>query len=261
MAKYYYFLTCSTWGFWHDEIHKEEYLSLPINFPQSDELKTKILKALEQITTKSDTPTLFDPKSPGWEAMQNQLDEAIFELYELSEPQKDLVRDLCQVTLEFFYKGSDSQAAKPPTIKQLEEYREVFLELWNERLAPKRKELEVQIFTPRHGLLCGMFFELKELGTAISHKPVTDDAQWQHWFRRLSKMLQKEYSQRIYIDRVVKELNDSSMYIIKRSERRFWTKSQARQDAQEFLTEVFKLEWKRQRGTIDELGSTESLER
>ncbi|MCP4402207.1 MAG: N-6 DNA methylase [bacterium] len=260
LAKYYYFLTCSTWGFWHDEIHKEEYLSLPIQFPQNDELKGRILTALEQITTKSDPPTLFDPKSPGWWQMQQELDEAVFDLYELSDPQKDLVRDLCQVTLEFFYRGSDSQAAKPPTTLQLETYRDAFLEIWTERLAEKGKELEVQIFMPHHGLLCGMSFALKDLGTAIVHKPVTDDAQWQHWFRRLSKTLRKEHSERVYIDRIIKELSDSSMFIVKRAERRLWTSSQARQDAQEFLTEVFKLEWQRQRGTVDELGNTESME-
>ncbi|RLC14487.1 MAG: hypothetical protein DRI57_14375 [Deltaproteobacteria bacterium] len=37
------------------------------------------------------------------------------------------------------------------------------------------------------------------------------------------------------------------MFIVKHAERRFWTKSQARQDAHELLTEVFKLEWQRNR--------------
>ena len=261
LSKYYQFLTCSTWGFWHDEIHVEEYLSLPIHFPQNNELKIRILSALEQITTKSNTHALFDPKSPGWRVMQNQLDEAIFELYELSEAQKDLIRNLCQVTLEFFYKGSASHAAKSPTIQELETYRDAFLEIWNERLASKGKALEVEIFRPHQGLLCGMSFELKKIGTAIVHKPVTDDAQWQHWFRRLSKTLRQEYRERIYIDRVIKELSNSSMFIIKRAERRLWTKSQARQDAQEFLTEVFKLEWQLQKGAMNELGSTESMGR
>jgi hypothetical protein len=165
------------------------------------------------------------------------------------------------VTLEFFYKGSASHAAKSPTIQELEAYRDAFLEIWNERLASKGKALEIRIFIPRHGLLCGMSFELKDFGAVVAHKPVTDDVQWQHWFRRLSKTLRQEYSERIYIDRVIKGLSDSSMFIIKRAERRLWTKSQARQDAQEFLTEVFKLEWQLQRGAVNELGSTETMGR
>ena len=249
LAKYYHFLTCSTWGFWHDDVHVEEHSSFPIHFPDSQTLQSKILEAVKQITTKCDTLTFLDTNTPGWKAMQQELDNAIFDLYELSEPQRDLVRDLCQVTLEFFYEGTDSKATEPPEIEWLEEYRDAFLEIWNERLALKGKELETSIYAPNHGLLVGMSFELKDLGMAVTHAPITDDLEWKRWFRRLSKSLRKEYSAQIYIDRVVKILSGSSMFIIKRAEHRLWTKSQARQDAQELLTEVFKLEWQRKRST------------
>ena len=250
LAKYYHFLTCSTWGFWHYEIHEEEHLSLPIHFPDNHNLQSRILEAVEQITTKSDTLTLFDPNTPGWRAMQNELDEAIFDLYELSEAQRDLVRDLCQVTLEFFYEGADSQVAEPPNITWLEEYCDAFLEIWDERLSSKGKELETRIFAPHRGLLVGMSCELKDLGMAVTRALIKDNLEWKRWFRRLSKSLRKEYSTQIYIDRVVKVLGDTSMFIVKRAECRLWTKSQARQDAQELLTEVFKLEWQRKRSIV-----------
>jgi len=247
LTKYYHFLTCSTWGFWHYEIHVEEHLNLPVHFPENRTLKTRIIKTVEQITTRSNAPTLFDPDSPDWQTMQYELDEAIFDLYELSQEQKDLVRDLCQVTLDFFYDGTSSQAAGPPDMKYLENYNDAFLEIWHERLTPKKKELESRIYAPFHGMLCGISYELKELGTAVSHKPVSKQSEWKRWFKRLNKILRKEYSEGIYIDRILKVLDDSSMFIVKRAERHFWTKSQARQDASELLTEVFKLEWRRNR--------------
>ena len=250
LAKYYHFLTCSEWALWHDEIYLTEHLKLPVHFPENSNLQRKIIDAVETIITKSDTLTLFDPDTPGWRAMQDKLDEAIFELYELSESQRDLVRDLCQVTLEFFYEGADSQGTEPPSIEWLEEYRDAFLEIWDERLALKGKELETRIYAPHRGLLVGMSFELKDLGMAATHNPITDNTEWQYWFKRLSQSLLKEYSTQIYIDRVVKVLGGSSMFIIKRAERRLWTKSQARQDAQELLTEVFKLEWQRKKEGI-----------
>ena len=248
LAKYYHFLTCSTWGFWHYEIREEEHLSLPLRFPESPDFQKRILNAVQQITTQSGMPNLFDSTTPSWRSMQNELDEAIFDLYELSEPQRDLVRDLCQTTLEFFYEGSDSQAVKPPTVEWLEVYRDAFLETWIERLTPKGAELEARIYAPHHGLLCGMAFELKEIGSAIHRPAVTDDTEWQHWFRQLSTILRKELAEGIYVDRVVKEVNKSGMFLVKRAEHRFWTKSQARRDAQELLTEIFKLEWQHKRG-------------
>jgi len=259
LAKYYHFLTCATWGLWHHTIDKEEHLYLPIIFPEDQALQNRIIDAVEQIVNRSDTPNLFDFKSPGWRKMQDELDEAIFDLYGLSEAQKDLVRDLCQVTFEFFYKSSKSQPAKPPALDRLKDYCDAFLETWRERLASQGKELEAQIYAPYRGLLVGISFDLKDLGTAVTHKPIIDDSEWQIWFKRLCKTLRKEYSAGIYIDSIVKVLHDSSMLIVKRAERRLWTKSQARQDAQELLTEVFKLEWQRNRSRVDDLGVLEFM--
>lgn len=259
LTQYYHFLTCSMWGLWHDEIHLDEHLQIPILFPDSENLQNRIIAAVEAITTQSNVASLFDPQSPGRRKLQDALDDAIFDLYDLSETQRDLVRDLCQVTLEFFYDGIDSQAAKPPEIDWLKNYLDAFLEVWHERLALKGKELETQIYAPHRGFWVGMSFELKDLKTAVAHHPITDDTEWQRWFKRLSKSLRKEYSAGIYIDSIVKELSNSSMFIIKRAERRLWTKSQARQDAQELLTEVFKLEWQRNRSRVDGLGVIESV--
>lgn len=245
LTRYYHFLTCSTWGFWHHEIHIEEHLNLPVNFPENQELQRRVVEKVDQITTRDEVPTLFDPNSPGWHIMQDELDEAIFDLYELSEAQRDLVRDMCQVTLEFFYEGTNAQAVKPPPLDWLESYKAAFLDIWHDRLAARGKELETRIFVPHNGLLVGMAFELVEQGTAQTHDPITDNAAWQRWFRRLNNSLLQERSSQIYIDRTIKELTDSSMFIVKKAERRLWTKSVARQDARELLTEVFRLEWQK----------------
>lgn len=248
LAKYYHFLTCSMWGLWNYKIFTSEHLKLPVSFPEDEVLQEKILDATNHlVNAEHDGPTLFSPEQPHWHTTQEELDEAIFDLYELSEPQRDLVRDLCQTTLEFFYEGTQSQAVQPPSIKWLENYQSAFLELWQERLAAQGKELEMRIFAPRHALLVGMSFELVDLGTALRHEPVTDDSTWQQWFRRLGDTLRQRLTENIYIDRTFKELTDSSIILIKRAERRLWTKSMARQDAQELLMEVFKLEWEQSR--------------
>ena len=94
-------------------------------------------------------------------------------------------------------------------------------------------------------VLVGISFDLKRLGIAKDVEPLTENAEWNKLFRRLAKALPEQRSQRVYLDRVVKVLAGSSMFIVKRAERRLWTKSLARQDAHELLTEVFKAEWQR----------------
>ncbi|MDM8520181.1 N-6 DNA methylase [Anaerolineales bacterium HSG6] len=250
LGKYYHFLTCSMWGLWHHKVYAKEHLNLPIHFPSKDsDLESEIIQAVKNIVEPSNSIdhnlTLFSPDRPNWQTLQDELDNTIFKLYELSDAQCDLVRDLCQVTLEYFYESTNAQALKPPTIEQLETYRDTFLGFWQERLKPKGKGLISRIYAPHHGLLVGMAFELVDIDDVIHHAPITDSAEWQRWYRRLSKTLRQEYHSGIYIDSVVKYLSGSSMFLIKRAERRLWTKSQAHQDAHELLTEIFKLEWQR----------------
>lgn len=245
LTKFYHFLTCSTWGFWHDEIHVEEHLNLPIRFPRNRVLQKKIVDIVDLITVPNNKQPLFSRDYASWRGLQDELDEAIFDLYELSEEQRDLIRDMCQVTLEYYYYGTNAQALKQPSIGWLENYQNAYLEVWYDRLAAKGKELEIRIFAPRNGLVVGIAFELVDFGTAQVHKPITDDASWQKWLRKLSHSLYQKRSSQIYIDRTIKELTESSMFVVKRAERRLWTKSMARQDAQELLTEVFRLEWEK----------------
>lgn len=233
LAKYYHFLTCSAWGFRNYDILADEHLALPILLTDNQELKTRIITAVEHLTKKGDTHALSGRLD--WQIARESLDNAVFDLYKLSGEQRDLVRDLCQVTLELFYNGTKSRALRSADMKCLESYRDAFMTVWHEHSGLKEKELEVRIYAPPHGLLCGISCDLKDLGTEAFDEPVRNHPEWKQWFGHLNKFLRKKYSDGIYIDRVVKVLDGSSMFIIKRAERRFWTRSQARQDVYELL--------------------------
>lgn len=253
LAKYYHFLTCSTWGFWHYEIHVEEHLGLPICMPDDASLQRHIVDTVDQMLEKTNEIALL--RQPIDEnVLQQQLDNLIFKLYSLSEEQQDLVTDLCYTTLEFFYNGSKSRASSTPDAEWLVQYCQAFSEIWNERLNAKSLALQASIYLTTNGLMCGMAFELKEKTLVTSPEIVQDDLEWRRWFRKLSQSLMQRYSSQVYTDMVVKELSDSAVFIAKRGERRLWTKSKAREDARELLTEVFKLEWQRTKGVNNDVG-------
>jgi len=247
LAKYYYFLTCSTWGFWHYEIHVKEHLSLPICFPEDDGLQKNIVTVVDKMLDRTNEVALLN-QSVSEMGLQNELDSLIFKLYSLSEEQQDLVLDLRDTTLEFFYNGSKSVASSVPDADWLRQYYKAFNEIWEERLVTKDLGLQTSIYLSTNGLMCGMAFELQENAHVTEPIIIEDDVAWRGWFRRLSKSLVRKQSDLLYTDMFVKELSHSAMFIIKRGERRLWTKSKAREDARQLLTEVFKLEWQRSRG-------------
>ena len=214
LAKYYHFLTCSTWGRWHDDIHVEEHLKLPINFPKDEKIKNRIISMVDKIIEHTNKDPLFFNTKGDQKYLKEQLDNAIFELYELSEAQQDLIRDLCSITLDFYYSGTNSKVTQPPNITVLEEYCSAFLELWKKRLEKKGKELETRIFFPKNSLLCGISFELMDLGTSEYIMPITDNSEWKTQFEVLSRNLPLQYSKGIYIDRIVKEIIMSRLFLL-----------------------------------------------
>lgn len=121
LARYFFFMTTSSWVPWHTEIYLEDgLLSLPIRFPNENNLRERIVRVVNELREwNPQEQSLFalDGLSPTeikdrQEALERQLDEAIFDLYELSEPERDLILDLCETGLEFFYRKDKSFAVQ-----------------------------------------------------------------------------------------------------------------------------------------------------
>lgn len=120
LARYFFFMTSSNWGLWHHEIHlDDELLQLPIVLDNSNPATKQIIAIVDKLRSYHPQKLdVFHPDGTSEEKIEAQrhkweteLDEAVFELYGLNEEQKDLIRDLCEVTLPFFYKPFDSIGA------------------------------------------------------------------------------------------------------------------------------------------------------
>jgi type I restriction-modification system DNA methylase subunit len=269
LARYYYFMTVSSWGTWRHQLHLEEAMSLPVRFPRNPELRDEIVNL---VNTLMDWPVSWrqDPLAlrPEVEPVERKLDDAIFRLYELSEEECDLVLDLCEVNLEFFYRHSRSYAARTleryPLASQgtindlpaervrergLEGYLYAFLQVWNRELAPEG-EFSWRVLRPSYVPMIAVVFTSQELGDALPVVTATDDEEWREALKRCGEALKQPVSRRIYIDSMVRAVTDTEIYIIKRDERRLWTRSMAREDAEATLVQVMHLQEEAMRETV-----------
>jgi type I restriction-modification system DNA methylase subunit len=292
LARYYFFLTTSTWGTWHHEIHHEELLELPIRLPDSKKKVNELIEIIDKL--RNSTPTsrsnrsrnsLSRPNSdiqlemgidmPHIEtvsedivSLENRLDEAIFNLYSLRKSERDLIRDMCDLGIEFFYNEIESNAVKPiatgifqqkfgllKTIsdetnsslpEMLKDYLTIFLNSWNRELSPDG-ELNWRIIIPDQSLtmLC-LVFSTQEMGVSPQPSNENQDA-WKMVLNVLDDALLVPYkSNQIYIDHMVRAVTDTDIIIIKRNERRLWTRSMAREDIEATLLQTINLQEARQ---------------
>ena len=259
LARYYLFLTSSSWGIWHDEIHLgDELLSLPVCFPQRQDLGRRIIRIIDEL--RSYDPPVRDLTNPDGvpegeiqakrEDLEARLDEAVFELYGLSEAEIDLVRDMVDTNLEYYYLREKSEAAKPvlklvprktgrdlPT-GPVGDYIRVFMQSWMPYL-DEGTEFHWRLHLPSESnSMLAAVFSVRDKGETPQPGQGSEQHAWQDVLRRLDSALVQPVSTRVFVDGLVRAVTDEDIIIVKRNEKRLWTKSTAREDAEATLTQA-----------------------
>lgn len=254
LSRYYFFMTSGSWGMWHHEIHLVEVENFPIRFPSNNNLKQKIVSIVDQLRNRENC--LLEDSERAVRELESQLDIAVFELYELNEAEQDLVLDMCEMGLEFFYKEDKSNAVKPifqektqgliselpknrQTEKGLEGYLYAFLDFWNDELEPEG-EFNWTVISPKNNPMLAVVFSTQNKGDNLP--ALQDKEAWDAALSRCGAALNRPISRDIYMDGMVRSVSDTEIIIIKRNECRLWTRTAAREDAEATLAQAIKLQ-------------------
>jgi len=263
IARYFFFLTSGNWGIWHHEIHLEdELLDLPVRFPVDGPLRKRILSIVDEL--RHYDPARRDILQPHGKAatlietkrrqLETQLDDAIFELYGLNDSEIDLIRDMCNTNLEYLYSPQKGDATEPVLPDSLErnfgtmkrfpegpigEYLRAFIDGWRGYL-DEATELNWQVYAPARGdSMLAAIFSVQEKGTEPQVICWNDKSSWEEVLARMASSTTHPFAcSRIYIDGLIRAVSDEHILIIKRNEKRFWTKSMAREDAEATLVQA-----------------------
>lgn len=261
LATYFYFNVSSSWGNWHDEIDLDnELLQLPIPAKLWSKEANQVVSIVKKL--RNYHPQVKDlmhpdgvPKSEivgqrcEWES---ELDEAVFDLYGFTEGQRDLIRDCCEVTLPFFYQPYTSVGAMPAVTGNdtswLKNYADRFVQRWQPYL-DQDEVLRANLHIGASGNMVAMEFYPADLGDKWDIDPKIDT--WGHILEEIGKSLPHPMgTSQILLDGIVHVVTDNSIIVIKRNEKRFWTRSLAYEDAESTLT-------KRMMETMPHAGSAE----
>jgi hypothetical protein len=219
VARYWFFMTSSSWGVEREQIQLSEYLSLPIP-PDSGELRQQIIGAVE-----------LAARRPLAEAeWMHALDGAVFRAYGLTSSEQDLVRDGLTLKLDEYRRGSESTAYKPPRLNEFAAYSRFISSYlnatdsiqWNAELIERSPSFAV--------VVC------RATGAGVPESTVSFSLD------RLMAMadipLDGWRSPAVVMQPSVIVVEGTDVYVVKPNEWRCWVRSTARSDAAEVLSAI-----------------------
>jgi hypothetical protein len=235
---------------------------MPVCLPTDTKLRNRIVHIVEDLQSLDLEPEGMELAGLAAQRrvpkLERQLDDAIFDLYELNVAERDLVREMCSVGLDLFYCHQKSDAVREVVEPQcrsgvltdlgqdedgLALYLRAFLEVWNNELGPDG-EFGWRIYSPpSKAPLLAVCFTTRYKKDPL---PKSSGNEAEAWHKLLAKLarnsLTRADASRIYIDTFFRHVTDREILFIKRNERRFWTSTAAREDAESALTHLMNLE-------------------
>ncbi|MEQ8472563.1 MAG: N-6 DNA methylase [Marinoscillum sp.] len=246
LFKYYMFMTASTWGTWMQEIHKNEVLKFPIPNLDQDSCKKLInivrkLSESEPSDSRSGQVGLFDSNKnkQSLSSLESELDELVFDIYRLTDFERDLVMERCTYDIDQFYNGTESDYLKAMKREgELDSYIHSFVDSWSQYLDPGEK-FDVVTYLPKRSSLAAVKFTLKnhdldvpDLGKRVENKEIDN------WFQSLDSSTFSKLSSNVFLEGMIRYVSDKDIIMIKRNQKRLWSKTEAKFDFDATLLQV-----------------------
>jgi hypothetical protein len=219
VARYWFFMTSSSWGVEREQIFPKEFLSFPIP-PINGTVRREIIKAVR---------LAVDDRSPE-EEWRPALERAAFSAYGLTRNEQDLVLDGLETSLDEYRKGSASFAYQPLNDENMAKYA---LLLQSHLNASESVRWSTEFIERSRGYAL-MACHASSAATLNFSAPfslnrllTSSDTPLDGW-RSPAAVMQPS----------VIIVQGTDVYLVKPDERRCWTKSAAMRDAGEVLSAI-----------------------
>lgn len=265
LGRYRLFMTSGSWGPWYDQTVPNDILSMPIRTPApTSAVAKRIISTVDAIrlweSTSSGLFARVGRKNPPDKETVRNLDDAIFELFDLSEPERNLVQDFFSYNFDLFILGAKSSSLRRTrtqlqtlngTLKdlrtlrrpeqELEQYIYAFLEMWNPELEPEG-EFFWQVIRHPDARMLGIVFNTKRKSIREEQISVDEGERWNEVLKRLDRAMLQPISRNVFTEGMIRVVTDTFIAVIKRDQRRLWTPSMAREDAEATLLQAIHLQ-------------------
>ncbi|MDR0605986.1 MAG: SAM-dependent methyltransferase [Bacteroidales bacterium] len=232
LAKYILFLSGSSWGIEREQIFFNEYLTLPMFF-QNNSVLTEIIDLYDKlvITLKHDFLNTHSI-----EQQEKEINRKLESIINVSEKEQILIADTLKFSLDLFESGEKSIGFKRTLPEENQSYAEIICSELNDFLQHSSFKVNATVYDVR----LSDPLNLIVLSFDDKKRPVTakNAGELSPLLKALNDYSLQEYGQNIYVRKQYKYSDRDKIYLIKPNQKRFWTRSQAMEDAQSLIIKI-----------------------
>ncbi len=234
LASWFFLMTASTFGLWMQRIKIGDIKRMPV--PDMEASMSSI--AGEYLAEFAQKLWLQEPP-PGDQDWQT-LDEAVFDLYDMNEADRIVVRDgLFRASWQ--WKRGRNVSVQPTRVEHLLNYAHVFLkavEVWLS--AANRRHMRAEVFElPERAPLRVVRFVLEECPGYSVAKVISPEGSLKDVLNRIGERMEFPLASHLVGQRELRVHGSNEVVIIKPAARRHWMGVSALEDADSVVVESF----------------------
>lgn len=241
-AHYYVFMTSSSWGI--DKAGRNQnnsILDLPaIVFEMSENIINQLASKVDEIIViKNGNKIELDEKYK-IESIQKDIDEIIYKELKISSNERSLIEDALNYSIALHNRYIDSKAESfVDPVKEMKTYTKTLIQTINSILKKNNKGAWIEILDSNNSRaplqIIAIHFDYEQEYGSIK---VMSDSNISKLLSEMNKYTYEKHSESIYYRKVVKYYKGKTIYFVKPNQKRFWTISQALNDADNILLDL-----------------------
>ena len=227
------FLTATKWGL-DKYVIENDFLRIPIPDPEwQGSAHVENVRELERELRNKARSGRYD------EALVAELDKAVFKLYGLDRFEEILVEDMVNYTIDLQRKHEQSEALSAATAKECREYAKYVIDVIQPFLETRKKRRIVadvlDVDAPLRVVRFTIVATSQNGRPSVATEKVADLSQVLH---EVAKNLDEQIALGIHTRRHLRVYSGDSIYVVKPSQRRFWTRSAGLTDGDSILKDL-----------------------
>lgn len=237
LAKYFLFMTSSSWGVEREQVLMNEVLELPSPFNVLDDIsKGRIVEWFDSLY-------LLSSQIPYDEIRISQLEDSVEREFEksfgLSEKDIIYVHDTLDYNLDVFQNKLDSIGYRRVLSDESFSYGKTLKKSLDSLLSHMDTPVKITTFRPEHNdPLQMVLLHLDEHDGGIFEGELSD---YRTALKEINNYLLSQHSDSVYLRKTLRFYGDNAVYIIKPNQRRFWSDMQACEDASAIVSDILNM--------------------